>query len=376
MQVTSPLAAKSANEDTPRPMRVFILSRRDLGIDEVKSRHAIGMAMDPAPYGFNPEYLSGHQVEYSISRRKGWFAEGMHALFHFDLCHAIDNLAGLRRAEVIWTVIEWEWLAASFLQKVHFLGAKPIISNSVFLSHEYGLFGRRVRALWPLLMTKCTYLTVHSKAAIPHLRLMFRKQHFSFLPFGISTQAFPPTLPAPLPTRERRRVYAIGNDRTRDWETLLKAVGDNARMSVTIVCSWVPDSLRERYPAVEFISDPSVSIQRTLLAEADVVIVPMYLNTYSGITVACEAACLGKLIICSKTGGVPSYFDDSEVIYVEPGDVDNLRSALAIVGSSEAIERARAAHRRFLRDDYSSRGMTYRYLAVSERLLGVEVSPP
>ena len=356
-------------------MKVFVFSRRDLGLEAVQVRFANDTAMDPYPYGFNREYMEDLQVEYSASKPKDWLAERLHGFLHFDICHAVDNLSALRRADVIWTVIEWEWLSASLLQKLGLLQLKPIVSNSVFLAYEFRRLGRRVRLLWPLLMTRWTFLTLHSKAAATILAVLFPRRSFTFLPFGISTSAFPPRPPRQRVGGEAIRVYSIGYDGTRDWETLLEAVGDSAEFDLTVACGRVGEALKARYPRVIFVFDPSVSQQRELYEAADVVAVVMKTNNYSGITVACEAASMGVPIVSTRTGGIPSYFDEDEIEFVEPNDVPAVREAIRQASRIYGYDKSVRAYARFESSDYSSKGMVRRYVEVSRMLLFSKMGP-
>lgn len=108
--------------------------------------------------------------------------------------------------------------------------------------------------------------------------------------------------------------------------------------------------------------------QRALYEWADIVIMPMRENFYSGITVMCEAAAMGKPIVATKTGGEPTYLDEDEVIYVPIGDALAMKNAVLNASSDRLLAIAEAAQARFVRDDYSAKGMVERYVAISETL--------
>ena len=69
----------------------------------------------------------------------------MFAKIGFDIPHALRNLRGMRQADIIWTVLEWEWMGASFLQRLKLLKRKPLIGDNVFLSQEFSSMGRMQR---------------------------------------------------------------------------------------------------------------------------------------------------------------------------------------------------------------------------------------
>ena len=102
---------------------------------------------------------------------------------------------------------------------------------------------------------------------------------------------------------------------------------------------------------------------------ADVVIVPMTENVYSGITVVCEAAARGVPVVSSDTGGVPTYFNGDEVLYVPPGDAPAMRQAVLARSAESWRLQAEAASARFQTSDYSEHGMARRYIACTKLML-------
>ena len=329
--------------------------------------------MDPAPYGFDAaegepglsiEYSDGAPEETSFSRWS-WKRLG------FDLPNALRNLRGLRRADVIWTVIEWEWLAASFLQHVGLLQKKPIVGNSVFLGEDYSHFVRVRKHLWPKLMSRNIYLTMHSRRAIDAIARVLPSKAFHFLPFGISTRSFPVIAPA---IRERTgqpiHIYSIGDDPRRDWKTMLAAFGGDPRFRIRLACRREPEELNKPYNNTDLFLNPSVEDQRAFFDWADFVVVPMKNNVYSGITVICEAIARGKPVISSRTGGADSYFDDDQVFFVPVGDPEAMRAAALQATPSDILSKVKSAQQRFLDEDYSAAGMVRRYVAISREILG------
>lgn len=97
---------------------------------------------------------------------------------------------------------------------------------------------------------------------------------------------------------------------------------------------------------------------------ADIVVVPMRENRFSGITVALEATANGKPVVASRTGGVPTYFGEDAVRYVPPGDPAALRDALAMP-AGDAYRYAVAAQAMFCENDYSLVGLMRRYATLS-----------
>lgn len=353
-------------------MKVFLLSRRALAIGKVRDDFAAGRAMDPAPYGFDAaEAEPGIEIAYSDGPAHSTpMSYWTWRHFGFDLPHTLHNLPAMRRADVIWTVLEWEWLGASFLQRIGLLQPKPIIANNVFLAQNMVSAGRSWRYLWPHLMTRYTYLTLHARRALEVTREVLPDQRFHLVHFGISTRAFPIAPPCMRADRAGPiRIYSIGDDPGRDWEAMLRAFGNDPRFEIRIACRWFDPALAARYGNLRVLNDVTVADMRALYEWSDVVVVTMKENNYSGITVMCEAAAMGKPVVASRTGGADTYFDEDEVFYTPVGDADAVRAAVLEAGPDGLIARAQRAQWRFLRDDYSAAGMTRRYLDISRQLL-------
>jgi glycosyltransferase involved in cell wall biosynthesis len=82
---------------------------------------------------------------------------------------------------------------------------------------------------------------------------------------------------------------------------------------------------------------------------------------------------MGRPILCSDTGGVPTYFAADSVLYVPVGDAGAMRGAV-LDSTTESRQRLAAnAQRTFLQRDYSNKSMI-RYYAKSTRDLFDRIS--
>jgi glycosyltransferase involved in cell wall biosynthesis len=351
-------------------MKIFVHSRRGLGGRVVRTLYAQDMAHDPAPYGFDAADKNGDVVAYSEDRPPGKLSGFLFGLTGFDVLHGFDNLAAIRKADVVWTLLEWEWLEVSLLQRLGLAPKVPIIGNSVWLAEEWLSWSARRHGLWRWLMTRHVYLTLHSQRTLERAKALLPDKTFHLTHFGVSTRAFPTTAPDVQAWEGRPiRVYSIGADRTRDWSTMLEAFGGDARFEVKIVATWAPDVDPARFGNLTLTRSATVTEQRAAYAWADFVIMPMVENSFSGITVMCEAASMGKPVVASRTGGADTYFDEDEVLYVTPQDPDALRRAVLDATPEEMRGKAQRAQARFLSSGYSADDMVDRYLALSKALL-------
>ena len=353
-------------------MRVFVHSRRGLGLRQHRRRYAAGLAQDPAPYGFDLAETRGVGIAFSQDGPYERVSRKSIDRIAFDPAHALYNLRAMRRADVIWTVLEWDWLSVSFMQRLGLLPPVPVIGNSVWLFDHWPVWSGRRRRLLRWLMADNIHLTLHARPALELSRRFVPDRSFHLSPFGISTRVFPLTEPVPAPRGDRPlRIYAIGNDGTRDWQTLLDAFGNDPRFELTILCRW----LGERHDVASYTNlrwpdyDSGSGELRRYNEWADVVVVPMRENPYSGITAACEAVATGKPVIASHTGGVPTYFDPGEVVYVPPSDPAALRYAALGLTPQSMRQLALRAQDRFRRSGYAAQDMVDRYIAISRSLL-------
>jgi glycosyltransferase involved in cell wall biosynthesis len=276
----------------------------------------------------------------------------------------------MRRADVIWTVLEWEWMGASFLQRLGLMRAKPIIGNNVFLAQEYSTMPRLRRWAYRLLMTDNVHLTVHAERAVGALQPLFPGRRFHLMHFGVPTEKFPVTPPRITREPGPLRIYSIGGDKGRDWQSILDAFGGDPRFQVRLVAKRLEPSAAAGHANVVLTHSLTEAEERANYGWADYVIVAMHENIYSGITVMLEAAASGVPMIVSRTGGAETYFGDDEVFYVEPGRPEALRSVALSQSAQARAEKAQAAQRRFIDAGYSADAMVGRYVEISRSLLG------
>ena len=353
-------------------VRVFVHSRQGLGEETVDAAFKNGTAHNPRPYGFESAEQPGFALTYSKDSRETNFQVWLFHFLGFDIVHAFRNLRRFCRADITWTVLEWEWLALSLLQRLRLAPQRPIIGNSVWMMDKWPTWGRRYRIVWKWLMSPNVYLAMHSEAAAMRARSLLPDKDFHVVPFGISTLAFPPRTPRRWDATDRPiRIYAIGDDKTRDWITLLSAFGNDSRFSIRIICRWIDKVVNVGdFDNLEVPRDNSIAAQQSGYCWADVVVMPMVENVFSGITVVCEAVAMGVPVVCSETGGVPTYFSAGEVLYVKPSDPESLRDAVLATQAHDWAALANSASERFRRSDYSQTGMAARYQVITRQLLG------
>jgi glycosyltransferase involved in cell wall biosynthesis len=150
-----------------------------------------------------------------------------------------------------------------------------------------------------------------------------------FLHHRADTKFYTPMAAAPAATP---LVFSIGNDVSRDFDTLVAAArlrtarAPGAQQFVVRTTRSVADAtpLELRSETVSF---PEL---RALYASAAVVVVPLHDSRHAGgINALLEAMAMGRPIVVSGSAGIADYVDDGEsALVVPPGDAAALAAAI------------------------------------------------
>ena len=346
------------------------------GLDAARYREQFrrGEVPDETPYGFHHAEALGWTVQFSLDHPESapmrFVRKAFTRVLGFDLIHAFRNRKRIAEASIVWTMEEIQFLAVCALPfLVPGMRRPRLIAQTVWLFNRWGGYSGPRRALLRKLLRRADVLTFHSVQYLDRVRRLVPGTSPRLLPFGISLDSFPLAAPTER-AHQPLRLLSMGSDPTRDWTTLLAAFGNDDRFDLVVICPWLEDTTVSHYRNLRAPRNPSMPEFREFYRWADLVIVPMVENLYSGITVALEAASLGVPIVSTRTGGVPSYFDPGEVLYVPPSDPAALREAVLATTPADRRWLAEAAQQRFRRADYSTQGMAARYVALSEEILG------
>ena len=347
--------------------------RHGLDAARYREQYRRGEVPDETPYGLHHAESMGWRVtfsqdapESSISR---FSRRALQRVLGFDLLHAYRNRRLIAAANIVWTMEEMQYLAVCALHvAVPGLKRPKLIAQTVWLFNKWDSFSIVRKTNLRKLLRRADVLTFHSAQYLPRVQALLPRADVQLLPFGVSLDSFPWTEPV----KQRHtpiRLLSMGSDPTRDWTTLLEAFGNDERFELVVICDWLEEATAQRYSNLRVPRRPSMAEFRALYAWADAVVVPMVANLYSGITVALEATSLGRPVVSSKTGGIPTYFSEEEVLYATPGDAHALREAVLRCNAETLLGFAQRAQRRFQQEDYSTRGLAGRYVALSEEIL-------
>ncbi len=344
-----------------------------LDVARYRQKSLRGEVPDVTPYGFHHAESMGWRLTYSVDEPESlvgnFIRRALIKVLGFDILHAYSNRKLITSADIVWTMEEVQFLAVCALPYV-LPGTKRVrlIAQTVWLFNKWNTFSEARCAMLRKLLLRADALTFHSRQYLDLVRRLVPGSEPMLLPFGISLDSFPVSEPE-IDVHTPRRVLAMGSDPTRDWKTLLEAFGNDDRFEIVIICGWLNDATAAGYKNLRVPRNPSMQEFRDLYQWADVVVVPMVSNLYSGITVALEATSLGVPVVSSNTGGIPTYFAEDEVIYVPPSDPVTLRDRVLRCTAAELRGFAQRAQQRFRQQDYTTHGMAARYIKLSDRLL-------
>ena len=364
--------------DVPRKPDIFVHLARGFDARAWERRWLRGELVgfnERFPYGYHLAREMGCTVTFSQDSTENIFGKGLRlacrALLGFDFVHAWRNRREILSASTVWTHTESQHLSIALLLKLMRPRTRPrVIGQSVWLIDCWSRFSWIRRKLYRWLADEIDVLTFHSPLNTKRARAIFTDKRCELVPFGICCDhVIPPTPPI---VRDRIRVLAVGNDRHRDWDCLLSALANQPGIEVHIVSQTLaPRRLADAgncHLHTFRKNDDLLALYRS----ADVVVVPLRENWHaSGISALQEAALAGRPAICTRTGGLDSYFGDDEVAFVEPGQPDQLRArVLAVCSDRGAHAMAAKAQRRMANDDLSSWSYVSRHIEITRDLAG------
>lgn len=294
---------------------------------------------------------------------------GLKAALGFDFIHTWRNRAEILNSDVVWTHTEHEHLSAALLllMKGRARGNPMLLAQSVWLFDKWAGFGALRKFFYRKLLARADVLTTHATENAQMAR-DYLKRDVQQVFYGINPRDFPLQEPAAWQPNTPVRIGAIGNDRDRDWESLVKAFRQNPAHEVRIATR---RRVSKELHAGNVKIAPAIGLKaaRELYDWADVIVVPLRHNTHvSGITVVLEAVALGKPVIVSDVGSLRDYFGPEHVFYVPPHDVQALQRTLDAIVANPALglQRAQAASRHFAARDYTTRQFAMQHVRITQ----------
>jgi glycosyltransferase involved in cell wall biosynthesis len=326
-------------------------------------------------YGYHHANSMGCIVTYSQDYAENAFQRlfrlGLRFMLEFDLIHAWRNREKLTNSDVVWTHTESQSLGILALRRLLRLnnGTKYICQN-VWLIDRWKKYNFLKRNVFAYLLSSADILTFHSNENLQIARRLFPRTRCELVLFGIKVDN--KKQPKRREISNPARVLSIGNDEHRDWDTLIGAIRAIKNAELRII-SQNRRVYKYHNPLGIFVSSPKTNSELLSYFDwADLVVVPLKKNWHaSGITVIQEAILHGLPVLCSDTGGLRCYFDDSDVWYVEAEKVVSLADRIreAISNKDERSKRTISAQSKMGKDGISSISFVRRHVELTRELI-------
>ena len=366
------------------PIRVFVHLAYGFGQQSWERRWKEGKILginEPLPYGYYRAETMGCAVTHSQDKKESVleksFRLGIRVVLGFDLIHAWRNLDDMRKADVVWTHTESQFLAILLLLRNTPRDRRPkLIAQSVWLFDQWYKFPALKRWLLSKLIRQADILTVLSPDNLAVAKRLFPEVRSELVLFGIAADRH--VEPSLRPAKTTLNLVSLGNDVHRDWTLLIGAVANQPGWSLKIASQKIKPSSIGEATNVEIVSLKTNDEIFALYQWADVLALAIKPNLHaSGITVIEEAAVLGVPVICSDIGGLRAYFSDAEVRFVPPQNVNALRSAIQELANDPALRLALAqkAQARMGPEGLSSESFVRRHVEISRQLLSLDEAP-
>lgn len=251
---------------------------------------------------------------------------------HHEFYSALDPLRAMR---VAWRARRYDVAAcmgdasAYFLVRLRSLGVRlPIVAIDPALSNDYP----RRKRLQDYVLPRVERVVGYAQSQIDYLHEQYGDRvHSVRINHRVDTDFYHP---GPAPTApEYPYVFSIGNDYSRDWETMFQAVS---------LCAARPGfahrfrihttkPVPEHGPHAEVIRESvTFSQMRDLYRKASVVVVALRDVIHpGGITTLLEAMATGRPVVVTSSRGVSDHLADGETcLVVPPGNPRALADAI------------------------------------------------
>jgi glycosyltransferase involved in cell wall biosynthesis len=361
------------------PVRVYVHLAHGMGARQWAKAYREGTLLginEEHPYGYS---LAGQEnciIEYSEDLKETVLGRIVRLfgrlLFGFDFVHVWRNGKKIRNCDIIWTHTESQTLGILLFFTLFFKAERPkLIGQCVWLFDQWPRLNALRARLYLALLRRADVITVHSLENLKIAKRLLPDGRVELVRFGIRADG--------IVTRTVKgvhhplRIVSLGDDRHRDWATLIASFGSQEGYQLRIASRTINRNLTRSAKNVNLERITHNTELLALYDWADLLVLALKPNRHaSGITVLQEATVRGLPIICSDTGGLRTYFDDDAITYVPPNDVTALRTAAKLLAQNpqRSDEKVRRAQHCMGAEGFNSRNFVKMHVRLSRELLG------
>ena len=272
-----------------------------------------------------------------------------------SMLKAIDPLRALKiwlcrpRPDIILSYFESGALCLALLKSIALFRA-PIVIVDIGVGG-----GSRLRDLiLRLVIPRVSAIFTLGSDQVTHIRTHYKTNALvEFIPAHVDAEFYAPQAPE----RQENYILAVGDDISRDYDTLLEAVAGLDVQLVLKTKKVIEDKVRHPNLTVisKRLSDPEF---RDLYDRARLVVMPLHpVLTAGGVTAFLEAMAMGKPQIVSDSAGLRDYVREGENALIVPcHDAVSLRRAiLQLLGDDGFRRRLGESSRACAQSLFSSR---------------------
>jgi len=239
----------------------------------------------------------------------------------------VRSIRGIAKSDLVLTLLEREAFLPGLVKgwRVPPFSKRPLVIWSCWLADDL-MRADTERRRWLIRRIQSADLIAHLSRHETEVftSLGIHEDRLFTMTYGVSHDYYTPQ------SHERDiSILAVGQDRGRDYGTLIEAVRDT-RLTLDIVCK--PDNLRGiTLPEnVRYHGTVPIPTYRRLLSRANVVAVPTTEMAYpTGSSVALEAASSGCAVVVTGTRAMRDFFEDNRSArFVGEADIHGWRIVL------------------------------------------------
>jgi glycosyltransferase involved in cell wall biosynthesis len=298
----------------------------------------------PLPVGLGVEFERGGQAVIDELEKQGFAVEffdinegpwnpmaGQPSMLKaIDPLRALNILLHWPRPDVVLSYFESGALLLVLLKRLFFFRSAIVIVDIGLGS------GSRLRDLFlRLIIPRVAAIFTLGSEQVSHIQTRYKTNALvEFIPAHVDTEFYAPQKAGPA----RDYILAVGDDISRDYETLLEAV---AGIDVKLVLKTRRDIKNAKlHPNLSIVTKrlPDREL-RELYDSAKLVVMPLHPTlTAGGVTAFLEAMAMGKAQIVSQSAGLRDYIRPGEnCLSVPCGDVGALREKIICLLEDNAL---------------------------------------
>jgi len=238
----------------------------------------------------------------------------------------LENWSKVKKASVIYCINDAISFAVLFFKWLGLLNV-PVIALLQSTSERHRkYFGKNKLAVWFVkkLIHQADLILTLSRPAMNEIIEKFEVDPKKIRPFyfGVDKEYWHEGA-----SERDDYILSVGNDHNRDFNTLINSLSEKYKIKLVTKLSI------QKYSNVEVLKGVSNEELRELYQKAALVVTPSrYVKTESsGLSVTLQSMACGATVVASESLPFKEIFDDNNIYYYEPGNIEGLREVVDLL---------------------------------------------